>query len=158
MHKTNKYFLTLITLVVLSVFKPNSTNAQTTLTWKDFDKITFVEKWDTTYQATTHLPKFNKRLKALDGKQIVIEGYLLPIDISAGYYILKSNERPINFGCVYSPKGNSDELIDLNFKNTDSTYLNQFNNKKVTIKGILKLNDSDILQMNLIIESAEIVE
>jgi hypothetical protein len=158
MLKTNKYFFSLLTLVVLSVFKPNSTNAQTTLTWKDFDKITFVEKWDTTYQATTHLPKFNNRLKALDGKPIIIEGYLLPIEISAGYYILKSNEKPISFGCGNQIGNNTDELIELKFIKVDSTYLKQFNNKKVTIKGILKLNDSDILQLNLIIESAEIVE
>jgi hypothetical protein len=158
MLKPTKFFFFLLTLVALSVFKPNSSIAQTTLTWKDFDRITFVEKLDTAYQAIVKLPKFNNRLKALDGKPIIIEGYLLPIDISAGYYILKSNEKPISFGCGYSVGNNTDELIELQFINVDSTYLNQFNNKKVTIKGILKLNDSDILQLNLIIESAEIVQ
>lgn len=156
---TIKYFFPLLTIVALSVFKPNSTNAQTTLTWKDFDKITYVEKWDTTFKINHLVPVFDNELKNFEGKKIIISGYLFSFDILNDYYMLKSNEQDICIGCDYSNTNtNTDVIIELNFKKTDSTYLKQFNNKKVTIKGVLKLNDSDILQWSLIIESAEIVK
>jgi len=159
MNKPNKHFFCIITLVVLSLFKQNSTIAQTTLTWKDFDSITFVEKWDTAYMANVQIPIFNNSLIALDGKQISIEGYIFSIDLLDDYFILKSNEKPISFGCGIPIESNTDFIVELNFNNNcNPKNILQHNNQKVTIKGILKLNDSEILQWYLIIESAEIVE
>ncbi len=118
-----------------------------------------MEKWDSKYQSLYLIPLFSETLNVLDGKEIIITGYLFSFDILNDYYMLKSNEQGISFGCDYSNTNtNTDEIIELNFKNLDSKYIDQLIDKKVTIKGILKLNDSDILQLNLIIESAEIIE
>ncbi len=148
-----------IHLTVLLSLQLSTSIAQTTLTWKDFDSITYVEKWDSTYQSLYLIPLFSKKLNELDGKEIIIIGYLFSFDILNDYYMLKSNEQKLSFGCDYSNTNtNTDEIIELNFKNLDSKYIGQFIDKKVTIKGILKLNDSDILSFPINIESAEIVK
>ncbi len=151
-------FLFILLTVFLSL-KLSTSVAQTTLTWKDFDSITFVEKWDETYQALFQFPTFPKKLIKLNKREIVIEGYIFSLDTLSNSFYLKSNEKPLSFGCGYSSTfNNTDEIIELNFKKNDLKNLNQFIDQKVTIKGRLKLNDSEILHWYLILESSEIVQ
>jgi hypothetical protein len=151
-------FLVILLTAFLSL-KLSTSIAQTTLTWKDFDSITYVEKWDESYQAIFQSPTFPKKLIKLNKREIVIEGYIFALDTLSNSFYLKSNEKPVSFGCGYSSNyNNTDEIIELNFKRIDLKYLSQYTNQKVTIKGRLKLNDNAILQMPLIIESTEIVK
>jgi hypothetical protein len=149
-------FLSILLTVFLSL-KHSTSVAQTTLTWKDFDRITYVEKTDSIYQDVSELPIFTEKLKKAETSEVLIKGYLFLIDISTNYYILKKDNKPIQFGC-FSSQNKINDFVRVEFKDIEIPNLNQFTNKEVTIKGILELNDSDILSMPINIDSAEIVQ
>ncbi len=129
--------------------------AQQTISWSDFSEITYVEKYDSSLQAIYMMPVFDNKLKAIDGKPVTITGYLFPIDIQSGYYILKADNKP--FGCCMSHAGNSNELIELRFENIDPKLLEKYATRQITVTGNFELNENDIMALDLILESAMVV-
>jgi hypothetical protein len=129
--------------------------AQQTVTWSDFSEITYVEKWDEEEKVFYMIPVFDNKLKAIDGKTVTITGYLFPIDVQSGYYILKADNKP--FGCCMSHAGNPNELIELRFENIDPKLLEKYATRQITVTGNFELNENDIMALDLILESAMVI-
>lgn len=129
--------------------------AQQTVNWSDFSEITYVEKYDSASKTIYMMPVFDTKLKAIDGKTVTITGYLYPIDAQSGYYILKADNKP--FGCCMSHVGNPNELIELRFKNIDQKLLEKYANRQITVTGNFELNENDVMALDLILESAMVI-
>ena len=79
------YIFILFTLISFSCF------SQTIITWEVLKDVEFEDVWSEEFQAYYMVPKFGKKIGALDGKNIQIRGFVIPVDIVQDYYVLSAN-------------------------------------------------------------------
>jgi hypothetical protein len=139
------HYLILISLLLISFLGLS----QTEVTWEDLEIKTFNEVYSEKYNAYYMEPIFNEKAQKLNGKKIVIMGFITPLDKLSDYYIL-SNEVHVP-SCEEILR--SEVLIDLRIK-LDST---QNLSEEVKIKGVLRTNKDDLHRTNYILENAKII-
>ena len=119
------------------------------LTWKTLTDVefkdVFVEELDTYYWK----PTFGESVKAMEGEEVFITGYILPVDIDDDYYVLS---RYPFANCFFCGGAGPESIIDLRFKKDNRKFKTD---ERLTFKGILKLNATDIYSMNYILLDAE---
>jgi hypothetical protein len=126
--------------------------AQTVITWELLKDVTFVEVWSEEFQAIYLVPKFGAKVKSLNGKKVQIRGYLIPVDILADYYVLSA--FPYS-SCFFCGQAGPESVIEIQFA---KQYSGLRMDKIITVRGKLRLNADDMLQLNYILEDVEIIE
>ncbi len=144
----NKCILAFIAIFTFSV----SVFAQTKITWKTLEGIGYNEKYVARLDETFKFPVFTSALKALDGKQVEVQGYLIPFDQTGAEVALSANPYA---ACFFCGKAGPASIMILKLKAP---------NKKIktdmykSVRGTLKLNYNDPEEFYYIIENAVIVE
>lgn len=132
----------------------NDTDLDIAKYWKTLQKVKIKAKLDKVYNEVVYYPKFNKRIRSLEGKVILLKGYLTPANID--------NERTIL--SMISPNRFWGTCGGANLPVIEtSVRLNTKNHVKdidgiVTVKGILRLNEDDNFELFYILDDAEIVQ
>jgi hypothetical protein len=139
-------------VIVLFIGILNTAKAQTVITWELLKDVTFVEVWSEEFQAVYQVPKFGTKVKSLNNKKIQIRGYLIPVDVLADYYVLSA--FPYS-SCFFCGQAGPESVIEIQFA---KQYTGLRMDKIITVRGTLRLNADDILQLNYILEDVEIVE
>jgi hypothetical protein len=124
---------------------------QQTITWKTLGDVTFYEKYNKEYDFKVLYPKFGKSVKELEGKDIVIEGYAIPVE-ELGADMLVLSALPYS-QCFFCGGAGPESVMDIKSKKKIKFKVD----KKLKIRGKLKLNESDLSQLNYILENAELV-
>lgn len=76
--------------------------------------------------------EFGARVRALDGKEVVLSGYMFPLEASGGQgHFLLSAYPP---GCPYCLPGDASQLVEIR----DSEAV-AFTDERITIRGIFRL-------------------
>lgn len=133
----------------------NFVNGQLEVSWKILAQVEFEEKYNEEVQAYVPYPKFEPIVQALDGKEIIIQGYLIPVDESGSDdSILVLSANPFS-SCFFCGAAGPESVMDIMLKEK----LKGIKTDRVaTFKGRLKLNDSDLYYLNYILEDAELVK
>ncbi|MEZ4852731.1 hypothetical protein [Flavobacterium sp.] len=118
-----------------------------TLTWNLLGKIDYVKKKDKTY-GEVMFPVVNLKLKALQGKPVVIKGFIIPID-NKNYAISKN----VFASCFFCGKSGPETIMGIKFKG-DLPKLKT--DQYVTLKGTFRYNDSDVEDWIYHVENAVI--
>jgi hypothetical protein len=140
----------LIALVTLSAaFVPA---APIKLTWETLRDVTFKKKWYAEEQVYMLYPTFGPSIQKLSGKEVVITGYVLPVDLDANLYVLSA--FPYS-ACFFCGGAGPESVMTLDFKKSTRKFKTD---ERLTFKGKLKLNADDIYQMNYILEAAEVAD
>jgi hypothetical protein len=139
-------------IFILFLVIGTTAKAQTVITWELLKDVTFVEVWSEEFQATWQVPKFGSKVKSLNNKKVQIRGYLIPVDVLADYYVLSA--FPYS-SCFFCGQAGPESVIEIQFA---KQYTGLRMDKIITIRGTLRLNADDILQMNYVMEDVEIVE
>lgn len=142
--------------IVILVLLPFSAFAQKN-TYKGFPSLIWPKLYDITFvKASDDLGEFEKPIftpavKALQGKSIIIPGYMVPFEngIKGSHFMVSS--MPLN-ACFFCGVGGPETVIEVHAKEPVT-----FNEKPIEVKGILKLNEKDPEKMIYILEQAEIV-
>ena len=125
------------------------------VTWPLLAQVEFEEKYSEEIQAYVPYPKFAPMVRALDGKEIIIQGYLIPVDESGSddsILVLSANPFSSCFFCgAAGPESVMDVIVKEKLKRVKTDQVAVF-------KGRLKLNDSDLYYLNYILEDAELVD
>ncbi len=120
-----------------------------TLTWSLLAKIDYQKKPNKTY-GEVMFPVINPKLKATNKKEVVMSGFIIPID--AKNYALSKN---VFAACFFCGKSGPESIAGIKFKGaTPRLKTDQY----VTIKGIFRYNDSDVEDWIYHIENAVITE
>jgi len=141
----------LIVLIVV-LFISNEMNAQLKITWQDLSNVTWTDKYSAEVDANYYYPSFGQDVIALEGQEVSIKGFILPVDPESNFYVLSKNPFA---SCFFCGNAGPETIMQLNLKpdqpimEMDDTY---------TFKGILKLNKDDIYQCNYILDQAEVVK
>jgi hypothetical protein len=126
--------------------------AQTEINWRILSDVRFTDKYSEEVQAYFYYPTFGKSVKALEGKEVYMKGYMLVIDRKAGLYVLSQNPFA---SCFFCGSGGPESIVELKLKAGHPKFSMD---EVVTVKGRLKLNQDDIYQCNYILEDAEVYE
>ncbi|MFN3590373.1 MAG: DUF3299 domain-containing protein [Spirosomataceae bacterium] len=120
------------------------------ITWDTLRDVTFKKKWNANEGMFILEPQFGEKVKELNSKEIVLTGYMIPVDIDANYYVLSANPFA---SCFFCGQAGPESVVSVKFKSLSK----RFNtDDRVSIKGKFRLNASDINDLNYIIDAAEV--
>lgn len=142
----------IILVITISLFFNNNIFSQNIITWELLKNVEFDEIWSEEFQAYYMVPKFSESVKEMDGKEVQIRGFIIPVDIVQDYYVLSANPYS---SCFFCGQAGPESVMEIQMiKKYEGLRMDQV----ITYKGTLKLNVDDIYQLNYILEDAEIVE
>jgi hypothetical protein len=96
-------------------------------------------------------PVFNDKIKRLEGKSVVLPGYIVPFNAGMKSKEFMFTSLPLN-ACFFCGVGGPETVVQV-FANDNIAYTD----KPVEIRGILRLNGTDPDKMIYILEKAELL-
>lgn len=110
-------------------------------------------KWKNYYDASLGFevsePIFGGQVTALEGKDITIKGYVMPVDSDDNYMILSAFPYA---NCFFCGGAGPETVMEAFFPRNRRYY-----NKLVTVRGKLKLNRNDFFRLIYILEDAKVL-
>jgi hypothetical protein len=134
------------------LFTATAAVAQSTLrdnTWKTLSKITFKKEYDDVLGLKIDVPVFGKEVKALEGKEVTVKGYIIPTDGYKSQTAFVFSAFPYNM-CFFCGGAGPETVIEVNTK-LPITYTSE----PIYLKGILRLNGADVNRLIYSLEKAE---
>lgn len=123
--------------------------AQQTIVWQTL-MLTQFETISMGSNEGLYKPNFPDVVKKLEGKEVIIAGFIIPVDMATNSYALSMSSFS---SCFFCGNAGPNTVIELKFKETQDKFLvDQF----VIIKGTFKLNRFNPRALFFIIEKAEI--
>ncbi len=158
-----KFFLFLLALLVGVVefstfYTPlgffNTSEPQENL-WNVLKNITWEYKFNKKENATLPFPIFSSEIKALEGKQIKIKGYVIPTslytDEEEEFFVISASPANSCFFCGGAGPETVMEIYPKNKKIIKNLY------KTATLSGKLRLNTDDMAHLIYILEDATLL-
>ncbi len=141
-----------IVLVLLIVLAEVSFAQSKFDAWDSFAKTKFEPKYYEKMGEYLFYPTFPADLKALEGKEISIEGFYVPFAPEDGNYIVLS-KYPMS-QCFFCGGAGPESIVEVNFKGN----LPKFQiDDLATVKGKLKLNTDNMDHVNFILTDAVLI-
>ena len=122
------------------------------LDWKLLSKVEFDEVYNEEVQAYIPYPKFDSTILAIDGKEVIIEGFIIPVEETGEQSIVVLSANPFS-SCFFCGGAGPESVMDIKLK--ESRRMEQ--DDIVQFRGKLKLNDTDLYYLNYILEEAELL-
>lgn len=120
--------------------------------WNEFAKTKFEPKYYEKLGEYLFYPKFPDVLKAMEGKEITVQGFYVPFAPEGGDYIIIS-KYPMS-QCFFCGGGGPESIAEVFFTKSPGKF--QVDDL-ITIKGKLKLNADDVDHVNFILTDAVLV-
>lgn len=118
------------------------------LTWHTLTDVSFKEQYVADLDMYYWKPTFGASVKALEGKEVYITGYVIPVDLDENFYVVS---RYPYAQCFFCGGAGPESVVDLRFNGKNRRYKTD---ERLTFKGRLKLNATDVYQMNYIMDGA----
>lgn len=122
------------------------------ITWGTLAEFDHEIRYNEENELYFRFPLFGEKVKSLQDKEVYITGYMLPIDVEAEYYVLSAYPFA---NCFFCGAAGAESVIELGLKEGHRRFKTD---ERLTIKGIFKLNSTDIYQLNYLMEEAEVYE
>lgn len=133
LHSFRKISILGLVFISSAIFATVSAQVDAALTWKTLGKISFKEQFNPETSDVVYAPIYSKYVKELEGKEIILRGYLLPVASRNGTVILSA--FPFS-SCYFCGGAGPETVIEVHPK---VPIINR-SGKPVSIKGRLKLN------------------
>ena len=127
-----KLFSALLLFVLCAGFK--QAQAQGSL-WNKLTNIDWEIRYSKVYDSEIGFPKFAADVKALNGKEVTIKGYILPMDTDDESILISS--LPYS-QCFFCGGAGIETVMAVFMKNP-----RKFNMEEATFRGTLELNDGE---------------
>ncbi len=123
--------------------------SQQSIDWKTLSDVSFESTYYKDLDEYLWFPAFGETVNELAGKEVSIEGYVIPVDLEEGLYVLSA--YPYS-ACFFCGNAGPESVMSLKFKSEPKRYdLDEV----ATFKGRLRLNDSNVDELNYILEGCE---
>lgn len=148
-----KKSLLLSTLTILLVgISVQTLQAQDDNLWQALADLTFKKEYDEMLGFKVDVPVFSEALKELEGKEVTIKGYIIPVEGYKSHTEFVFSAYPYNM-CFFCGGAGPETVMEV--------YANEaikYTAEPVTIKGKLELNDSDINRLIYALNDATLVK
>ncbi|NNE29659.1 MAG: hypothetical protein HKN16_08480 [Saprospiraceae bacterium] len=121
-------------------------------TWKTLSKITYKKQFDELMGFKVDMPVFSKDVKALEGIEITIKGYIIPVEGYKSHKEFIFSAFPYNM-CFFCGGAGPETVMEVL---ADEAV--EYSAEAVVLQGILRLNNTDINQLMYKLENAVLVE
>lgn len=123
-------------LAAILVFASMTISGQTLVSWNSFAQVTFHRQYSETFgfEVNVKPPEFSKELMAFNGKEIKVKGYVIPVDVELGMYMVSANAFA---NCFFCGNAGPETVVEI----FPSSKLPRFKTDEiVTFSGILQIN------------------
>ena len=142
MHK----WLIAILLLIIAQFSL----AQKSLTWDDLTDVKFTLKFSEEIGIEVTEAAFGESLKSLEAQQVILKGFMIPLDPLSTQYVLS---RYPMANCFFCGQAGPETVVELRLHPKS---IRRYSMDEVhSFKGILQLNEKDPKSLHYIIEEAE---
>lgn len=141
-----KFIVLLLFLGVLTSFSQPANPPK--LTWKTMQNIQFKKKYYKEIEGEMMAPVFTEELKKLDGQQVEVEGFCVPVDEKGRYIALSANPYA---ACFFCGKAGPASVMTIKFKKKNKSYNTD---DYCYFQGRLRLNHDDINEFYYVLEDA----
>ena len=128
------------------------TAAQNPNLWKTLSKITFKKEYDEMLGFKVDVPVFSQDIKKLEGKEVTIKGYIIPIEGYKSHKEFIFSAFPYNM-CFFCGGAGPETVMEV-VANEPIEYTAE----PVTIRGKLLLNSTDVNRLMYALTDVEKVE
>jgi hypothetical protein len=120
--------------------------------WKTLGKISFKKDYDELMGFKVDKPVFSDAVKALEGKEVTVKGYIIPVEGYASHSEFIFSAFPYNM-CFFCGGAGPETVMEV-------TTIEgvKYTAESIVIKGILRLNDKDINRLMYKLEEASVVK
>ncbi|MEM7575668.1 MAG: hypothetical protein AAF433_22380 [Bacteroidota bacterium] len=119
------------------------------LSWKDLMDIYYRLRYFGDVDMQYYAPIFPKAVKMLDGKEVIIKGFVIPVDELQGLFALSVGPYA---SCFFCGKASPASVISMYLRDESDRY--RIDDHK-TFRGTLRLNDDDPNEFYYILQNAE---
>jgi hypothetical protein len=124
------------------------------LNWNMLKKTQFIKKEMSGSPKPVDFPLFPTEMKVLEGKLVRMTGYVIPIEETGDDAVLVLSAVPYS-SCFFCGGAGPETIMDIRLKTKSTKHFKK--DETLTFRGNLKLNDSDLMFFNYILENAELV-
>ncbi len=122
----------LLLILFLATLKPLPQEPQI-LVWELLGLTTYKNDFSLDGELS-YKPQFPGVLEKLEGQEVMISGYMVPMDVTAKQYALSKNSFK---SCFFCGNAGPETVMELQFKEAPGRFATD---EYVTVTGILKLN------------------
>jgi|AntRauTorckE5430_2_1112549.scaffolds.fasta_scaffold05282_3 hypothetical protein len=123
------------------------------LTWKMLSDVVFTDEYSEEVQAYVPYPTFGAQLGAIEGREVLVEGYVIPLEETGDETILVLSAQPYS-SCFFCGGAGPESVMDIKLR--PGTNQKFTTDDRITFRGRLRLNDDDLYFLNYILEDAEV--
>lgn len=120
--------------------------------WKTLAKITFKKEYDEMLGFKVDVPVFSAPIQKLEGKEIVIKGYIIPVEGYKSHKEFVFSAFPYNM-CFFCGGAGPETVMEV-----QSNEAIKYTAESVTLRGKLGLNSTDVNQLMYFLTDAELVK
>lgn len=143
------FLQSLFLLVFLSLFSSNTVLAQADLPWETLLDANFKYTYDVEQDIWYNKPNFNKQVQKLEGKEVMVQGFMVPVDVTGDTYVLSAFPYSACFFCGAAGK---ESVMEIRLKDSEQRFeMDQM----LRFKGKLDLVD-EVYGLMYVLEEAEV--
>ncbi len=117
--------------------------------WTILSQVKWKEYFDEDLGFQVSEPIFSEGIKSLNGKEVELKGYVMPVEVDGDYFVLSS--LPYS-SCFFCGGAGPETVMEVDIKRNK-----KWINKLVTVKGKLHLNYDDFYSLIYQLEEAKVV-
>lgn len=120
--------------------------------WKTLSKITFTKEYDELLGFKIDKPVFSESVKALEGQEIVVKGYVIPVEGYKNHKEFIFSAFPYNM-CFFCGGAGPETVMEV-----EATEGVKYTTEQIVLKGTLSLNNKDINHLMYKLSEAERID
>jgi hypothetical protein len=140
-----------IILAFLLISGLQTLSAQTEI-WKTLSKISYKKEYDELMGFKVDKPVFSDAIKSMENKEVTVKGYIIPVEGYKSHKEFIFSAFPYNM-CFFCGGAGPETVMEVQAKEGV-----KYTAEPVILKGILKLNATDINRLMFRIEGSTIVK
>lgn len=122
--------------------------------WNTLSMVTYQREFDETFGIDIEKPILNPLVRTMEGKEIEVEGYIIPLTgkVEQSHFMLSRFPQSMCFFCGKAGPESAAQVFTKDSKKI------AFTDKKVRVKGVLRINVTDITNLLYTLEDGVIVD
>ena len=146
-----RILIRIVVILVLGIISlPIS--SQDVSAWKTLGKIGFEKKYDELMGFNVDVPVFSDDVKSLEGTEIQLNGYIIPVQGYKSHTEFIFSAFPYNM-CFFCGGAGPETVMEVTSRDPIA-----YTAEKITIKGVLSLNNEDVNQLMYKLTDTVIIE
>jgi hypothetical protein len=120
--------------------------------WKTLAKITYKKEYDEFLGFKIDKPVFSEEIKALDGKEVTVKGFIIPVEGYKSHKEFIFSAFPYSM-CFFCGGAGPESVMEVS-----ATEPVAYTAETIVLKGRLKLNSSDVNKLMYALTDARMVK